>query len=89
MKFFDFFTKQSSSSAPKARERLQVLLAHERSSVGQSDLVVRLREEILSVIGKHVKIDRDKVTVKMDRGEKVSTLEIDVEIPLSAKLRAA
>ncbi|HEV2896704.1 cell division topological specificity factor MinE [Allomesorhizobium camelthorni] len=89
MKFFDFFSKQSSSSAPKARERLQVLLAHERSSVGQSDLVVRLREEILSVIGKHVKIDRDKVTVKMDRGEKVSTLEIDVEIPLSAKLRAA
>ena len=56
---------------------------------GQSDLVVRLREEILSAIGKHVKIDRDKVTVKMDRGEKVSTLEIDVEIPLSAKLRAA
>ncbi|WP_394887364.1 cell division topological specificity factor MinE [Mesorhizobium sp. AaZ16] len=89
MKFFDFFSKQSSSSAPKARERLQVLLAHERSSVGQSDLVVRLREEILSAIGKHVKIDRDKVTVKMDRGEKVSTLEIDVEIPLSAKLRAA
>jgi cell division topological specificity factor len=89
MKFFDFFSRQSSSSAPKARERLQVLLAHERSSVGQSDLVVRLREEILAVIGKHVKIDRDKVTVKMDRGEKVSTLEIDVEIPLSAKLRAA
>ena len=88
MKFFDFFSKQS-SSAPKARERLQVLLAHERSSVGQSDLVVRLREEFLAVIGKHVKIDRDKVTVKMDRGEKVSTLEIDVEIPLSAKLRAA
>ncbi len=88
MKFFDFFSKQR-SSAPTARERLQVLLAHERSSVGQSDLVVRLREEILSAIGKHVKIDRDKVTVKMDRGEKVSTLEIDVEIPLSAKLRAA
>ena len=87
MKFFDFFSKQS-SSAPKARERLQVLLAHERASVGHSDLVVLLREEILAAIGKHVQVDRDKVNVKMDRGEQVSTLEIDVEIPLAA-MRAA
>ncbi len=88
MRFFDFFGRQS-SSAPMARERLQVLLAHDRGSVGQSDLVVRLREEILAAIGKHVQVDRDKVTVKMDRGEKVSTLEIDVEIPLAASKKAA
>jgi cell division topological specificity factor len=87
MRIFGFFSKQS--SAPTARERLQVLLAHERASVGHSDLVVLLREEILAVIGKHVQVDRDKVTVKMDRGDQVSTLEIDVEIPLSAKKRAA
>jgi cell division topological specificity factor len=77
------------SSAPKARERLQVLLAHERSSAGRSDLVSVLREEILSVIGKHVQIDNDKVSVKMDRDEHVSILEIDVEIPLNADVRAA
>lgn len=87
MRIFGFFSKQS--SAPTARERLQVLLAHERASVGHSDLVVLLREEILAVIGKHVQVDRDKVTVKMDRGDQVSTLEIDVEIPLSAGKRAA
>jgi cell division topological specificity factor len=83
MNLFNFFNKKS--SAPTARERLQVLLAHERSSVGHSDLVARLREEILAVITKHVQIDRDKVNVKMDRGDKVSTLEIDVEIPLNAQ----
>ncbi len=44
MSIFSFFKKQS--SAPTARERLQVLLAHERASVGQSDLVALLREEI-------------------------------------------
>ena len=88
MSFFTFFSKKT--SAPMARERLQILLAHERATVGgQSDLVTQLREEILAVIAKHVQIDRDKVNVKMDRGDKVSTLEVDIEIPLNAELRAA
>lgn len=68
------------SSAPAARERLQILLAHERALVGRSDLVAILREEILQVIAKHVAIDRDKVRVKMDKTETLSTLEVDLEI---------
>jgi cell division topological specificity factor len=80
MKLFDFFTRRN--SAPIARERLQILLAHERSMTsGKSDLAAVLREEILAVIAKHVAIDRDKVQVKMDRGKTVSTLEIDIEMP--------
>jgi cell division topological specificity factor len=76
-------------SAPIARERLQVLLAHERASVGgQSDLVAILREEILAVIRKHVSVDGDKVVVKMDRGGSVSTLEVDIEIPSLAEAAA-
>ena len=92
MSIFSLFRKQK--SAPLARERLQVLLAHERASSG-SDLVAILREEILAVIAKHVQIDNDRVHVKMDRediadrDEHVSILEIDVEIPLGADLRAA
>jgi cell division topological specificity factor len=61
------------TSAPVARERLQVLLAHERAGTGQSELIGVLREEILTVIAKHVALDRDKVQVKMDRGNGVST----------------
>lgn len=86
MSIFSLFRKQK--SAPLARERLQVLLAHERASSG-TDLVAVLREEILAVIARHVQIDSDRVHVKMDRDEHVSILEIDVEIPLSADLRAA
>jgi cell division topological specificity factor len=82
MNIFSLFKKEA--SAPMARERLQVLLAHERASAGHSDLVAKLREEIIAVIAKHVKIDQDKVNVKMDRGEQVSTLEVDIEIPLTA-----
>jgi cell division topological specificity factor len=86
MSIFNLFRKPQ--SAPMARERLQVLLAHERASQG-SDLVAILREEILAVIAKHVQVDADKVRVKVDRDEHVSILEIDVEIPMDAKALAA
>jgi cell division topological specificity factor len=82
MNLFDLFRKRS--TAPVARERLQVLLAHERGIIGKSDLVATLQEEILAVIAKHVKIDRDAVQIKLDRGDKVSMLEIDVEVPSAA-----
>lgn len=77
------------NSAPVARERLQVLLAHERVVTGKSDLLATLQEEILAVIAKHVAVDREKVQIKMDRGDSVSMLEIDVEVPSLAKQPAA
>jgi cell division topological specificity factor len=77
------------TSAPIARERLQVLLAHERLVTGKSDLIATLQEEILAVIAKHVTVDRDKVQIKLDRGATVSMLEIDVEVPGLPALKAA
>lgn len=87
MKLIDLFRKKS--SAPVARDRLQVLLAHERSVIGKSDLIAILQEEILAVIAKHVTVDRDAVTIKLDRGDAVSMLEIDVEVPLNATRKVA
>src|SRR5882724_4996395 len=84
MNLLKFFVRKP-GSAPVARERLQILLAHERSSPEQpADLIDRLREEILAVIARHVTLDPDKVQVKMDSGGTVSTLEIDIEIPNEA-----
>lgn len=68
-------------SAMVARDRLQILLAYERSTLGSSDLLVALREEILAAIGRHVEIDPNRVSVQMDRGDKVSMLEVNIEIP--------
>jgi cell division topological specificity factor len=69
------------ATAPVARERLQILLQHERGLLGQSDLLVTLREEILAVVSKHIQLDPDKVMVKLERGKAVSTLEVDIEVP--------
>jgi cell division topological specificity factor len=83
MNLLSFFRRRN--SAPVARERLQILLAHERSIVGgQSDLVAILREEIMAVIAKHIAVGDDQVQIKMDRGDSVSTLEVDIEIPTPA-----
>ena len=79
MTLFDLFKRRG--SAPVARERLQVLLAYERKNRNQPDLVAVLRDEIMAVIGRHVQIDQDNVQVTMDRGDTMSTLEIDVQIP--------
>ena len=78
----NLFNKRS--SAPIARDRLQILLAHERMSVdgdNQDDLLAKLHREIMEVIKRHISVDQDKVQIKMDRGAQCSVLEIDVEVP--------
>jgi cell division topological specificity factor len=79
MNIFKLFRRDG--SAPVARERLQILLAHERKAIGQPDLLDVLREEIIAVVARHISVDPDKVQIRMDRGEPVSTLEVDIEIP--------
>ena len=85
MKFIHFFTRPRAApqprTAPVARERLQILLAHERAVSGKSDLIAILQEEIMAVIAKHFPVDAEGIKVKMERGEVVSTLEVEVEIP--------
>ncbi|WP_119273968.1 cell division topological specificity factor MinE [Taklimakanibacter deserti] len=79
MNVFKFFRR--GGSAPVARERLQILLAHERKASNQPDLLNVLREEILAVVAKHVSLEPDRVQIRMDRGDPVSVLEVDIEIP--------
>jgi cell division topological specificity factor len=80
MSLMSLFSRRT--SAPVARERLQILLSHERGIVGgQPDLVAVLREEILAVVARHVPVERDSVQIRMDRGDAISTLEIEVEVP--------
>ena len=61
MSLFGFFRR---GSAPVARERLQVLLSHERIARDRPDLLSILREEIVAVIGRHVSFEPDKVQIK-------------------------
>ena len=87
MNLFNLFKRQG--TAPVARDRLQILLAYERGSTrGAPDLLAILREEILTAVGRHVEIDSNRVNVRMDRGDKVLALEVDIEIPNTVRMAA-
>ena len=77
MSLFGFL--KSRSSAPVARERLQILLAHERVALRPRDLVTILRDELLATIARHIELDPDKLSVRIDRADAMSTLEIEVK----------
>jgi cell division topological specificity factor len=84
---FQLFRRRPTATV--ARERLQILLAHERASVGHEGLVATLREEILAVIAKHIPVARDQVRVNLGNDGDTATLEIEVEMPAGAEPRIA
>ena len=59
MNLFNFL--KSRGTAPVARERLQILLAHERVSLGPHDLVTILRDDLLATIARHIEFDPEKL----------------------------
>ena len=69
------------ASARQAHDRLH---AYERGSAGRADLVAILQREILAAIARHIPVDRDKVVVRLDPGDEVSILAIDIEVPQRA-----
>ncbi len=84
---FQFFRARQ-TSAPVARERLQILLAHERQTTRNDNLLNLLRKDILQVVSKHIAFDTTKLKINMQRGEEVSTLEIELELPRDVQLTA-
>ena len=83
MNFFNLFKR--GGSAPVARDRLQILFAHERSAPSSPDLLAVLREEILAAGARHVESEPAGVSVQMNRGNRISTLEVEIEIPNSVR----
>ena len=83
MKLFALFKRRETQpgTAPIARERLQVLLTHERASPRQPNLLSALKEEIIDAIARHVSVKREAVKVKIERRNAVSILRIAVDLP--------
>lgn len=80
MKFFDYFRSQNRKSAAVAKERLQIIVARERSPRGGPDYLPLLKEELLNVIRKYVPIDPDAVKIQLDREGDCEVLELNVTL---------
>lgn len=92
MGLFDFFRSKKPAPAPivpsappaasVAKERLQILLSHERADRGdRAEFLPALQREILEVVAKYLVIEQEKVMVKLERGKDISFLEVNVELP--------
>lgn len=84
MSIFDYFKTGKKTSASVAKERLQIIVAHQR---GQSeDFLPLLEKELIQVISKYVEIEQDQVKVELGKTGDTSVLELNVTLP-SRKLK--
>lgn len=83
---FSFRPRKIDKTADTAKERLQILLAHERINRSNSELLPLLQRDIMEVIKRHMKVDSDTVDIKLERGDDMSSLEINVELPGAMQL---
>ncbi len=84
MSILDFLVKKRQpTSASIAKERLQIIVAHERSKRGpqQPDYLPQMREEIIAVIRKYIPIDSSQVSVNVDNNDNCSVLELNITLP--------
>jgi len=82
MSFLSFLLGQKKASATVAKERLQIILAHERSGRGASpDYLPQLQQELVAVISKYVKIDPEDIKVHLERQDTLEVLEVKIEMP--------
>ncbi len=79
MSLLDFFLRpRKENTARVAKERLQIIVAHERSTRGGPDYLPQLKQDLLDVIRKYVAISPDQVTVQLDKKDDLSVLELNI-----------
>ena len=80
MSIFNYLRRRN-TTASVAKERLQIIISHERSQRNAPDYLPKLQEEILAVIAKYIPIDRDKVSVNLERTGDSAVLELNFTMP--------
>ncbi|HRL93529.1 MAG: cell division topological specificity factor MinE [Pseudomonas sp.] len=83
MNIFDFFRERKPKETPAsvAKERLSIIVAHERGQRSQPDYLPALQKELVEVIRKYVNIDQDQVQVALENQGSCSILELNITLP--------
>jgi cell division topological specificity factor len=80
MGLFRTLFRSKPTSASIAKERLKIVLAHERASSRAPDFLPVLQKELLTVVGRYVDIDEEMIRVTLGGSGDTSMLEINIEI---------
>lgn len=81
MSLLNYFRTTKPSSASIAKERLQILVAHERSSKTQPSYLPQLQKELLEVIRKYVNVEQDAISVNFEQDDDQEILELNIVLP--------
>ena len=81
--FLSFLLGEKKKTASVAKERLQIILAHERSgrNSGQPDYLPALQRELVAVISKYINIGSQDIKVNLERQDNLEVLEVKIELP--------
>ncbi|MGO4393490.1 cell division topological specificity factor MinE [Variovorax sp. M-6] len=83
MSLFSFLLGEKKKTASVAKERLQIILAHERGSLGgkRPDYLPELQRELIAVISKYVSIKAEDIKVHLEKHDDLEVLEVKIELP--------
>ena len=81
MKLLDYFRTKRPSSASVAKERLQILVAHEHAVRNQPSYLVEMQQELLAVVRKYVQVDDDAIKINFEQDDNQEVFELDIELP--------
>jgi cell division topological specificity factor len=81
VKLLEFLKRERKKSASVAKERLQIIVDHQRSQRDQPDYMPMLEKELLEVIRRYVNVDQEAINISLDREDDCSVLELNVTLP--------
>lgn len=81
MSLMDYFRRETKSTASTAKERLQILVAHDRARSNAPDYLPQLQRDILDVIRKYTEIGDQDVNVALEQQGTTSVLELNITLP--------
>jgi cell division topological specificity factor len=81
----DYLRSSKPKSAALAKERLQIILAHENPRFGAPTYLPQLKQELLAVIVKYVAIDPEQIKMHVDRHDDYDLLELNIVLPEGGK----
>ncbi|UYM15415.1 cell division topological specificity factor MinE [Endozoicomonas euniceicola] len=76
-----FRSNKEDNSAVTAKERLQIIVAHERMSRSTKNVLPAMQKDILDVVRKYIEVSEEDISIKLDREGDYSVLEVNVQLP--------
>ncbi|HMV06111.1 MAG TPA: cell division topological specificity factor MinE [Accumulibacter sp.] len=82
MSLFSLIFGNKPKTAAIAKERLQLIIAHERgASNGTPDFLPALQKELIAVISKYVSVSEDDIKVSLEKQGNCEVLEVNIVMP--------